>query len=61
MEGIDTKVISVFLINAYSLIAELHIFVYESAKCASISLDCIKVKLLILNDFRSIIVNPRFN
>ena len=51
IEGIDSKVISVCLINDYSLIADLHIFVYESAECASLSLECTKVKLLILNNF----------
>ena len=39
------------LINDYSLIADLHIFVYELAECASISLECTKVKLSILNNF----------
>ena len=34
--------------NDYSLIADLHIFVYESAECSSLSLECTKVKLLIL-------------
>jgi hypothetical protein len=51
IEGIDSIVITVCLINDYSLIAYLHIFVYESAECASISLECRKVKLLILNNF----------
>ena len=51
VEGIDSKVIFVCLINDYSLIADLHIFVYERAECASISLECTKVKLLILNNF----------
>ena len=50
-EGIDSKVIYVCLINDYSLIANLHIFVYESAECVTISLECTKVKLLILNNF----------
>ena len=40
IEGIHLKVISVFLINDYSLIADLYIFVYESAECTSISLEC---------------------
>ena len=39
------------LINDYSLIADLHIFVYERAEFSSISLECIKVKLLILDNF----------
>ena len=46
-----TYVISVCLINDYSLIANLHIFVYGRAECTSISLECTKVKLLILNNF----------
>ena len=49
IESIDRKLISVRLINDYSLIADLHIFVYGRAECASIS--CTKVKLLILNNF----------
>ena len=51
IEGIDLKVISVCLINDYWLIADLNIFVYESAEGASISLECTKVKLLLLNNF----------
>ena len=47
IESIDSKSISVCLINDYSLIADLHIF----EECASISLECTKVKLLILNNF----------
>ena len=47
----DSKLISVCLINDYSLIADLHIFVYKRTECASISLECTKVKLLILNNF----------
>ena len=50
MESIDSKKNSVFLINDYSLIADLHIFVYESAECATILLECTKMKLLILNN-----------
>ena len=38
-------------INDYSLIADLHIFVYGRAECATISLECTKVKLLILDNF----------
>ena len=41
------------LINNYSLIADLHIFVYGRAGCASISLEWTKVKLLILDNFYS--------
>ena len=51
IEGIDSKVNSVCLINDYSLIADLHIFVYARAECESISLKCAKVKLSILNNF----------
>ena len=49
--GIDSKVISVCLINDYSLIADLYIFVYGRAECASILLKCTKVKLSILSNF----------
>ena len=41
----------VCLINVYSLIADLHIFVYGRAQFSSISLERTKVKLLILNNF----------
>ena len=51
IEGIDSKVISVCLINDYSLIADLHIFDYGRAECKSISLKFTKVKLSILNNF----------
>ena len=51
LKSIDSKLISVCLINDYSLIADLNIFVYGCAECASISLECTKVKLLILNNF----------
>ena len=51
MESIDSKFISVCLINDYSLIADLHKFVYGRAECVSIPLKCTKVKLLILNIF----------
>ena len=40
IESIDSKLISVCLIDDYSLIADLHIFVYGSAECATISLEC---------------------
>jgi hypothetical protein len=50
-ESIDSKLNSVFLINDYSLITDLHIFVYGSAECATISLECTNMKLLILNNF----------
>ena len=49
VEGIESISISVYLINDYSLIADLHIFVYGRAKFSSISLECTKVKLSILN------------
>ena len=39
------------LINDYSLIADLHIFVNVSAECTTISLECTKVKLIRLNNF----------
>ena len=51
IEGIDSKVISVCLINDYSLIADLHIFVFARAECESISLKCTKVELSILINF----------
>ena len=51
VEGIDSKVISVCLINDYSLFADLYIYVYARAECESISLKCTKVKLSILNNF----------
>ena len=44
IKSIDSKLISVYLNNDYSLIADLHIFVYTRAECT-------KVKLLILNNF----------
>ena len=52
-ESIESKLISVCLINDYSLIAQLHIFVYERAELSSISLECTKVKGSILNNFVS--------
>ena len=36
IESIDSKLISVCLINDYSLIADLHIFVYGSAECVTL-------------------------
>ena len=36
IESIDSKLISVCLINDYSLIDNLHIFVFGRAECASI-------------------------
>ena len=48
IEVIESKLISVCLINDYSLSAHIHIFVYERAKFFSISLECTKVKLLML-------------
>ena len=51
IEGIDSELIFVCLFNDYSLIADLHIFVYACAACLSISLECIKVKLIILRKF----------
>ena len=52
-KSIDSKIIYFCLINEYSLIAELHIFVYGCAECAYVSFECTKVKLLILNNFDS--------
>ena len=51
IEFIESKLISLCLINDYSLIADLHIFVYGRDEFSSISLECTKVKLLILNNF----------
>ena len=53
IEGKDSKVISVCLINDHLLIADLHIFVYGRAECESISLICTKVKLSKINNFVS--------
>ena len=39
------------LTNDYSLIDDLHIFVYGRAECGFISLECTKVKFLISNNF----------
>ena len=57
IEGIESKLISVCLTNDYSLIADLDIFVYRRAECASISLECTNVKLLILNNFEVMILS----
>ena len=51
--SIDSKLIYVCLINDYSLVTDLHIFVYVRAECASISLECTKMKLLLINNFGS--------
>ena len=56
IEGVDSKVITVCLINDYSLIADRHIFDYGGAECATISLECTKVKL-VLNHFVSAKIN----
>ena len=58
IESIDSKLISVCIINDYLLIADLHIFVYGNAECATISLEYTKVKLFILNNF---CINPSFS
>ena len=50
-EDLASLFTSVCLINDYSLMADLYIFVYGRAECATISLECTKVKLLILNNF----------
>ena len=60
IESIDSKLISVCLFNDYSLIADLHTFVYGPAECASNLLECIKVKLLTLNNFGIVIVLTNF-
>ena len=59
VKSIDSKLISVCLINDYSLIADLYVFVYGRAECATISLECTKVKLLILNNFDLILLLMR--
>ena len=41
IEGIDSKLISVCLINDYSLTSDLHIFVYARGECEFISLKCV--------------------
>ena len=51
IESIESKLISVCLIHVYSLIAQLHIFVYERAEFSFISLKCTKGKFSILNNF----------
>ena len=51
IKSIDSNLVFVCIINEYSLIADLHIFVYGRAECASISLKCTKVKLLTVNNF----------
>ena len=51
IENKDSKLISVCLINDYTLITDIYIFVYGRAECAFISLECKKVKLPILNNF----------
>ena len=51
IESIDSKLISVCLINDYLIIGDLYVFVYGHAECAFISLECTKMKLLILNNF----------
>ena len=66
IKGIESKLIAVCLFNDYSLIADLHIFVYGRAEFSSISLECTKVKLLILNNFeyngrKSLYSKPRLN
>ena len=50
-EQLEFKSIHICLINDYLLIADLHIFVYYYTEFFLISLKCIKVKLLILNNF----------
>ena len=42
-----------YLVNDYSPIAKLYIFVYERTELSSISLECKKVKFSILNNFEN--------
>ena len=56
IESIESKVIPACFINDYSLIAQLHFLVYERAELSSISLECTKVKLSILNNFGKMIL-----
>ena len=49
IEVIESKFVC--LINDYLFIADLHVFIYGRAEFSSISLECTKVKLLILNNF----------
>ena len=51
IESIESKLFSVFLINDNSQITQLHIFDYKRSEFSSISLECTKVKLSILNNF----------
>ena len=51
IEVIESKLSSVCLINDYSLITDPHIFVYGRAEFSSISLECTKLELSILNNF----------
>ena len=55
-----SELISVCLMKDYSLSDDLHIFVYGRAECATVSLECTKVKLLILNNFGSNRANSNF-
>ena len=52
--------ISLCVFNDYSLIADLHLLVYGSAECATISLECTMVKLLILNNFEVHIIYLKY-
>ena len=60
IESIESKLISACLINDYSLIASLHIFVYERAELSSFSLECKKVNLSILNNFNFFTIQEGF-
>ena len=51
IEILDSKLISLCLINDYSIIADLYIFVYGRSESTSISLECTKLNLLMLNNF----------
>ena len=48
---LESKLISLCLIVDYSLITNLHIFVYERAELSSISVDSTNTKFAILNNF----------
>ena len=47
----ESKSISLCLISNYSLIPNLHMFVYEHAELSSISVDSTNAKLSVLNNF----------
>ena len=61
IEGIESKLISVCLINDYSVIADLHIFIYGRAECASISLKYTKVNFLYQIIFNKILKSLHYS